>query len=117
MHPTVAEDMRNLDIGALRASFFDMPSDPFILQMQQQQQMEHMQPQDMQGLEYTSDGMYSHQQPGGYNYQGVGVGGGGGCLPSEQPGNPRDMTPLTGAYGQPPMLDATWHSFVEQLGF
>jgi len=135
MHPTVIEDMRSLDVGALRASFFDMPSDPYAMQMHHQQDMElhqqELQQQGMAGVEFTNDpNMFGQQSHMAYFQQPVDGGDSESCLPpdplqqqqqqqhhhQQQHQQQGGMGPMMG-YGQPPMLDATWHSFVEQLGF
>ncbi|KAJ7631664.1 fungal-specific transcription factor domain-containing protein [Mycena polygramma] len=54
---------------------------------------------DMTGIQFTGDSIFSIQA-GGYGY---------GPAPTFQG--------FAGANGSPPILDATWQSFVEQLGF
>ncbi|KAJ7083350.1 fungal-specific transcription factor domain-containing protein [Mycena belliarum] len=89
MHPTIAQDMRSFDLGE-PSQFYGSPFSD----------------EEMAGIQFaTNDSMFS-APGGGYGYappvlQTSGVFAGSG-----------------GAGGSPaPMLDATWQSFVEQLGF
>ncbi|KAJ7726359.1 fungal-specific transcription factor domain-containing protein [Mycena metata] len=59
---------------------------------------------DMTGIQFTADSVFTVPPPGAYAYSGS---------PATGFQNP---TPATFG-GSPPMLDATWQSFVEQLGF
>jgi len=88
MHPTIAQDMRSFDLS--ENTYFDFPADAFTGAEQ---------PQSMTGIQYT-ESMFNAPQPmGSYNFQ-AGY-----------------HSPSMGFNTAPPMLDATWQSFVEQLGF
>jgi hypothetical protein len=87
MHPTIAQDMRSFDLGE-PSQFFDTFGDA-----------------GMAGIQFTGDHsiFVAPPPPAGYN--------GYGAPPAAAP------SPGVGFGGPPPMLDATWQNFVEQLGF
>ncbi|KAF7340940.1 Zn(2)-C6 fungal-type domain-containing protein [Mycena sanguinolenta] len=92
MHPTIAQDMRSFDLGE-PSQFYGTFPDPEA---------------DMAGIQFTGDSIFSSVQPGGgYGYQ------------SASPTGVFGAAVGTGAgfASGPPMLDATWQNFVEQLGF
>ncbi|KAJ6520565.1 fungal-specific transcription factor domain-containing protein [Mycena sanguinolenta] len=92
MHPTIAQDMRSFDLGE-PSQFYGTFPDPEA---------------DMAGIQFTGDSIFSSVQPsGGYGYH------------SASPTGAFGATVGAGAgfASGPPMLDATWQNFVEQLGF
>lgn len=89
VHPVIAEDMRNLNIGGFHLNLFDNPAEVLPTE-----------------VSFTGDsfGFFAQQSPLG-EFNGS---------PAMQP------QPQHSAFGfaaAAPMLDATWQSFVEQLGF
>jgi hypothetical protein len=88
MHPTIAQDMRNLDVGSLVYNLFDLPTDS-------------LPPDDQMPDIQFADNMFNQQPMGAFSMG--------------QQGSPQ--TPGMGFGAGAPILDATWQSFVEQLGF
>lgn len=101
MHPTIAQDMRDIDIGHLVHNFFDPPTTE-LLQTTDEQQMQDV---------HFAESLFN-QQPTMSAFSGMGNGSGGQHTQQQQQ-QPSPVGFGTGA----PILDATWQSFVEQLGF
>ncbi|KAJ7053870.1 fungal-specific transcription factor domain-containing protein [Mycena amicta] len=87
MHPTIAEDMRSFDLGE-PSLFYGAAFAP---------------PEEMSGVQFNGLGVSSFGAPGGFG-SGAGFNLGVGAF--------QNFGTAT-----PPILDATWQSFVEQLGF
>ncbi|KAJ7157332.1 fungal-specific transcription factor domain-containing protein [Mycena filopes] len=93
MHPTIAQDMRSFDLGEPSAFYDTFPDDA-----------------DMAGIQFHGDSVFSSLGPGVYGH------GFGSSSASAAPGGYQHQQAGFGSGGGP-MLDATWQSFVEQLGF
>ncbi|KAF5384815.1 hypothetical protein D9615_000960 [Tricholomella constricta] len=90
MHPTLAQDMRSFDGGAPTFNhFFDSPAAPYLPSMP-----------DLNAAHDTNFYLSAEYQPYHHHHQ--------------PPPPPPPQAPFEQAA---PILDATWQSFVEQLGF
>ncbi|KAK0185178.1 hypothetical protein F5146DRAFT_1105813 [Armillaria mellea] len=90
VHPVIAEDMRNLNVGGFHLNLFDNPAEVLPTE-----------------VSFTGDsyGFFAQQSPSLGEFTGT---------PAMQP--PAQHSAF-GFAAAAPMLDATWQSFVEQLGF
>ncbi|KAK7063598.1 Zn(2)-C6 fungal-type domain-containing protein [Favolaschia claudopus] len=91
MHPTIAQDMHRFDLGE-PSQFYDAFPDAA----------------DMAGIQFTGDSIFS-VPTGGYGFTSP--------TPPAFGTSAGTGTAGAGFPGGTPMLDATWQSFVEQLGF
>ncbi|KAK0501025.1 fungal-specific transcription factor domain-containing protein [Armillaria luteobubalina] len=90
VHPVIAEDMRNLNVGGFHLNLFDNPAEVLPTE-----------------VSFTGDsyGFFAQQSPSLGEFTGA---------PTIQPPSQHSAFGFAAAA---PMLDATWQSFVEQLGF
>lgn len=94
MHPTLAQDMRSFDMGAPTFNnLFDFPTVPIT-----QSPVLDMHSHDANFYPISGYQAFQHQH--------------------QQPQQQQQQQPPAAQFEQPaPILDATWQSFVEQLGF
>ncbi|KAF4604485.1 hypothetical protein EYR40_003259 [Pleurotus pulmonarius] len=125
MHPTIAQDLRNLDIGAplfnrmtdLPPNFLVSASSPMDAELAQSVGQPQPMP-DVEFLDLFRGGM-------GGPPTSTGLGGGGASLPGVPGMNVLGGYPMAPTYPPgspsntpvPPTLDAAWQSLVEHLGF
>ncbi|KAG7451871.1 uncharacterized protein BT62DRAFT_959771 [Guyanagaster necrorhizus] len=98
VHPVIAQDMQNLDAGGFHLNLFDNPAEVLTAER-------------MPEVSFTGDnfGFFAQQSPpslGEYTQP-----------QSPPPPLPHHHSAYGFAAAAAPMLDATWQSFVEQLGF
>ncbi|CAL1694716.1 unnamed protein product [Somion occarium] len=122
IHPTIVQDLRsfdgmNLDFPSLLGTMaLGLPQSLDQQQPQQQQQQlppqpQEMQPQNVQFNHSVFDGQYVRSFPDVY----LGEDLFSAATPSSF--STAGTSPDAANMGPPPVLDATWQSFVEQLGF